>query len=187
MPTRSRDGCNPRTIDEDRYPLSPRFDPLKSALAKLDPAAAPRPRPADEPLPEAPVRSRGAEPIVDAALVGPREQPQQQALWTWRRRLEQRAGDLQGHGAGLGFRLLEQIDPQPGAPAVAARLMQDRGCRSHDLAVPGLGGVMAVQLVGCRDKSGVVDVGKRSLPRAATSLWPVHVSSSHVRSNDAPS
>jgi hypothetical protein len=31
-----------RTIDEDRYPLSPRVAPLKAVLAKLDP---PEPRP----------------------------------------------------------------------------------------------------------------------------------------------
>jgi len=35
-----------RTLDEARFPYSPRLDPLKAILAKLDP---PKPRP--EPLP----------------------------------------------------------------------------------------------------------------------------------------
>jgi hypothetical protein len=35
-----------RAIDEARYPLSPRLDPLKAILAKLDP-----PAPQPEPLP----------------------------------------------------------------------------------------------------------------------------------------
>jgi hypothetical protein len=39
-----------RTIDEDRYPRSPRLTPLKVILAKLDP---PLPRPGD-PLPPLP-------------------------------------------------------------------------------------------------------------------------------------
>jgi hypothetical protein len=39
-----------RAIDEARYPLSPRLDPLKTILAKLEP-----PAPKPEPLP--PVRS----------------------------------------------------------------------------------------------------------------------------------
>jgi hypothetical protein len=29
-----------RAIEEDRFPSAPRLDPLRSALAKLDPAAA---------------------------------------------------------------------------------------------------------------------------------------------------
>jgi hypothetical protein len=48
-----------RTIAEDRYPLSPRLAPLKSALAKLDPASVPKPLAEHKPLPEAPMRSRG--------------------------------------------------------------------------------------------------------------------------------
>jgi hypothetical protein len=35
-----------RTIDEDRYPLSPRLAPLRAILAKLDP---PQPRPEPPP------------------------------------------------------------------------------------------------------------------------------------------
>jgi hypothetical protein len=31
-----------RTLDEDRYPLAPRLEALRSALVKLDPAAAPK-------------------------------------------------------------------------------------------------------------------------------------------------
>jgi hypothetical protein len=38
-----------RAIDDDRYPLAPRLDPLKAILAKLD-AAPPRPPP-PRPLP----------------------------------------------------------------------------------------------------------------------------------------
>jgi len=42
-----------RVIMEDRYPRSPRLWPLRAALAKLDPAAVPRPRPEPKPLPMA--------------------------------------------------------------------------------------------------------------------------------------
>ena len=31
-----------RTIREDKFPMSPRLDPLKAALAKLDPASVPK-------------------------------------------------------------------------------------------------------------------------------------------------
>jgi hypothetical protein len=51
-----------RTLNEDRFPLAlaPRLKPLRSALAKLDPASAPKPPPEPKPpLPEAPSRSRG--------------------------------------------------------------------------------------------------------------------------------
>jgi hypothetical protein len=34
-----------RLIEDDRFPHAPRLDPLRSALAKLDPAAAARSRP----------------------------------------------------------------------------------------------------------------------------------------------
>jgi hypothetical protein len=30
-----------RAIEEDRFPRAPRLDPLRSALAKLDPATSP--------------------------------------------------------------------------------------------------------------------------------------------------
>lgn len=43
-----------RTIDEDRYPLAPRIAPLGSALAKLDPASAPKPIEPRPPLPIGP-------------------------------------------------------------------------------------------------------------------------------------
>jgi hypothetical protein len=46
-----------RSIAEDKYPMSPRLAPLKSALAKLDPASAPQLRSEHPPLPEAPMRS----------------------------------------------------------------------------------------------------------------------------------
>lgn len=48
-----------RSIADDRYPLSPRLVPLKSALAKLDPTSAPKPLPERVPPPEAPARHRG--------------------------------------------------------------------------------------------------------------------------------
>lgn len=48
-----------RSITEDKFPLSPRLAPLKSALAKLDPASVPKPLPERIPPPEAPMRSRG--------------------------------------------------------------------------------------------------------------------------------
>jgi hypothetical protein len=34
-----------RLIDEDRFPRAPRIDPLRSALAKFDPATAVKPTP----------------------------------------------------------------------------------------------------------------------------------------------
>jgi hypothetical protein len=34
-----------RTIETDRFPRAPRLDPLRSALAKLEPATAPKPTP----------------------------------------------------------------------------------------------------------------------------------------------
>jgi hypothetical protein len=37
-----------RAIETDRYPRAPRLDPLRSALAKLDPASAPPPAKADK-------------------------------------------------------------------------------------------------------------------------------------------
>jgi hypothetical protein len=43
-----------RAIDQDRFPHAPRLDPLRSALAKLDPATAaslPPPAKADKPVP----------------------------------------------------------------------------------------------------------------------------------------
>ena len=42
-----------RAIDDDRYPMAPRLDPLKALLAKLDP-----PKPA-EPLQPPGVRGHG--------------------------------------------------------------------------------------------------------------------------------
>ena len=48
-----------KVLDLDKYPMSPRLGPLKGALAKLDPAAAPLPVIKRPPLPEAPMRSRG--------------------------------------------------------------------------------------------------------------------------------
>jgi hypothetical protein len=46
-----------KALADDPFPLSPRLAPLKSALAKLDPASTPRPLPFKPPLPEAPMRS----------------------------------------------------------------------------------------------------------------------------------
>lgn len=45
-----------KAIDDDRFPMSPRLDPLKSALAKLDPGSAKVPNP---PLAAGPVRAHG--------------------------------------------------------------------------------------------------------------------------------
>jgi hypothetical protein len=48
-----------RTLEADRFPLAPRLAPLRSALAKLDPAMAPRAAvPTRPPLPQA-ARTRG--------------------------------------------------------------------------------------------------------------------------------
>jgi transcriptional regulator with XRE-family HTH domain len=48
-----------RVIDADRYPRAPRLEPLRSALAKLDPASVVKPLLERKPLPEAPIRNRG--------------------------------------------------------------------------------------------------------------------------------
>jgi hypothetical protein len=48
-----------QVIDNDRYPLSPRMRPFKTALEKLDPASAPKAPVERKPLPEATARSRG--------------------------------------------------------------------------------------------------------------------------------
>jgi hypothetical protein len=42
-------------IREDRFPLSPRLAPLKSALAKLDPGSVPKPPKELPPLPTGPM------------------------------------------------------------------------------------------------------------------------------------
>jgi hypothetical protein len=49
-----------RAIEEDRFPRAPRLDPLRSALAKLDPDAHRRPPAAksDKPAPKTP-KGRG--------------------------------------------------------------------------------------------------------------------------------
>jgi hypothetical protein len=47
-----------KVLDPDKYPMSPRVGQLKGALAKLDPAAEPRPIIRRSPLPTAPIRSR---------------------------------------------------------------------------------------------------------------------------------
>jgi hypothetical protein len=43
-----------RLIDKDRFPRAPRLDPLRSALAKLDPATAAKPPPERQPHPKTP-------------------------------------------------------------------------------------------------------------------------------------
>jgi hypothetical protein len=47
-----------RAIEEDRFPRAPRLDPLRSALAKLEPAPAPKLSPHPKTLPPA----RGGKP-----------------------------------------------------------------------------------------------------------------------------
>lgn len=48
------------TLEADKFPHAPRLKPLRSALAKLDPASAPKPLSEPKPpLPEAPARGRG--------------------------------------------------------------------------------------------------------------------------------
>lgn len=47
-------------IDRDRYPRTPRLEPLWAALAKLDPSSVPRPAAPKPPLP------------ADARIRGPR-------------------------------------------------------------------------------------------------------------------
>lgn len=48
-----------KVLDLDKYPMSSRLGPLTAALAKLDPAAAPKPVSQWRLPPEAPTRSRG--------------------------------------------------------------------------------------------------------------------------------
>jgi hypothetical protein len=40
-----------RAIETDRFPRAPRLDPLRAALAKLEPATAPKPTPHPAPPP----------------------------------------------------------------------------------------------------------------------------------------
>jgi hypothetical protein len=49
-----------RAIETDRFPRAPRLDPLRSALAKLDPATAPKqtPHPTAPPPAQAKKRAR---------------------------------------------------------------------------------------------------------------------------------
>ena len=46
-----------KVLEEDRFPLAPRLDPLKAVLSKLDPPV-PRPEPKPPPKPEATRRRR---------------------------------------------------------------------------------------------------------------------------------
>lgn len=48
-------------LDRDRYPLSPRLEPFRAALAKLDPRSVPKPAALRPPLPQA-SRTRGSRP-----------------------------------------------------------------------------------------------------------------------------
>jgi hypothetical protein len=50
-----------RAIEDDRFPHAPRLDPLRSALAKLDPATAPKltPHPTAAPSVRGGKRARG--------------------------------------------------------------------------------------------------------------------------------
>jgi hypothetical protein len=48
-----------KALDDDPFPRSPRLNPLKSVLAKLDPASVPRPIPPFKAPPAGPTRSRG--------------------------------------------------------------------------------------------------------------------------------
>jgi hypothetical protein len=59
------------TIYQDRFPRSPRMAPLKSALAKLNPASVPKPRPTPAPLrggARAQQRRPGEPKILDKTL-----------------------------------------------------------------------------------------------------------------------
>lgn len=47
-----------RTIEDDKFPRAPRLDPLRSALAKLDPATAAK----LQPHPKATPPTRGGKP-----------------------------------------------------------------------------------------------------------------------------
>jgi hypothetical protein len=49
-----------RLIDEDKFPHAPRLDCLRSALAKLDPATAPRKLTPEPSPPKAPPPARGS-------------------------------------------------------------------------------------------------------------------------------
>jgi hypothetical protein len=51
-----------RTIEEDRFSRTPRLDPLRSALAKLEPAMAPKVTPERQSHPKAPPPDRGGKP-----------------------------------------------------------------------------------------------------------------------------
>jgi len=48
-----------RAIEEDRFPRAPRLDPLRSALAKLDPTTTVQRSPEPQPQPQAPPPAQG--------------------------------------------------------------------------------------------------------------------------------
>jgi hypothetical protein len=48
-----------RLVTEDKFPHAPRLDPLRSALAKLDPATAPTRGPEPQSPPKAPPPAKG--------------------------------------------------------------------------------------------------------------------------------
>jgi hypothetical protein len=63
-----------RTIENDRFPRAPRLDPLRSALAKLEPATAPKPTPHPKAPPPAKADKPGAA-ITGAHLRSPSFRP----------------------------------------------------------------------------------------------------------------
>ena len=50
-----------RAVESDKFPRAPRLDPLRSALAKLDKAAAPERQPTPKAPPPAPGKKWGRE------------------------------------------------------------------------------------------------------------------------------
>jgi hypothetical protein len=107
-------GAVRHAITDGRYPPSPRLDPLKSALAKLDPASVPRtvePKPA---LPAGPARSRGGR----RAVIGRAQLFRNSAVpETWRVERENEDGSIEVaifHGPDARERATRYADRQYG-------------------------------------------------------------------------
>jgi hypothetical protein len=60
-----------RVIETDRFPRAPRLDPLRSALAKLEPATAPKPTSP----PKAPTAAKAAKGARSAKAPAPKISP----------------------------------------------------------------------------------------------------------------
>src|SRR5579872_3237587 len=103
------------------HPLSPRLARLKSALAKLDPASAPRAAAPKPPLPEAPTRSRGGRRASRTRFSAHRESERSPRGIAEAESHEARRGNVEGgvvwgplyRGSAMGFSHSRLRSPPP--------------------------------------------------------------------------